>query len=50
MLSGSLPFDDEKIDETIRMTLEDEVQFELDCWKTISKEAQDLIVKMLNKD
>jgi serine/threonine protein kinase len=50
MLSGSLPFDHESQQETIRMTLEDKLVFDLDCWKNISSDAKDLISKLLLKD
>jgi len=36
LLSGSLPFDHESQRETIRMTFEDELRFDLKVWKNIS--------------
>lgn len=50
MLSGSLPFDHESQKETIRMTLEEKLVFDLPCWNTISDDAKDLITKLLTKD
>lgn len=50
MLSGSLPFDHESQKETIRMTLEDKLMFDLPCWDSISDTAKDLITKLLQKD
>jgi calcium-dependent protein kinase len=50
MLSGSLPFDHESQKETIRMTLEDRLVFDLPCWNNISSDAKDLISKLLQKD
>ena len=50
LLSGSLPFDHESQKETIRMTLEDQLVFDLPCWDKISPSAKDLIVKLLRKD
>lgn len=35
-LSGSLPFDHESQEETVRMTREDPLVFDLPCWKRIS--------------
>jgi len=50
MLSGSLPYDSEHQKETIRMTLEVPLEFDLPCWNTISDSAKDLITKLLTKD
>lgn len=50
MLSGSLPFDHESQKETIRMTLEEKLVFDLPCWNNISDSAKDLISKLLTKD
>jgi calcium-dependent protein kinase len=36
LLSGSLPFDHESQKETIRMTLDDKLVFDLPCWDTVS--------------
>ncbi len=36
LLSGSLPFDHDSQKETIRMTLNDPLVFDLPCWKNIS--------------
>ena len=49
-LSGSLPFDHENQEETIRMTMEDRLIFDLPCWKRISPLAKDLLEKLLIKD
>jgi len=50
MLSGSLPFDHESQKETIRMTQEDQLVFDLPCWDTLSDTSKDLIKKLLQKD
>jgi serine/threonine protein kinase len=50
MLSGSLPFDHESQKETIRMTLEEKLVFDLPCWTKISENAKDLITMLLQKD
>jgi serine/threonine protein kinase len=50
MLSGSLPFDHESQKETIRMTLEEKLVFDLPCWTKISDTAKDLITMLLQKD
>jgi calcium-dependent protein kinase len=50
MLSGSLPFDHESQKETIRMTLEDKLVFDLPCWDTLSDTCKDLITKLLQKN
>lgn len=50
LLSGSLPFDHESQKETIRMTLEDKLVFDLSCWENVSTNAKDLIKKLLLKD
>ena len=50
LLSGSLPFDHEDQKETIRMTKEEQLVFDLPCWDTVSSSAKDLITKMLQKD
>lgn len=50
LLSGSLPFDHESQKETIRMTLDDRLVFDLPCWDNVSSAAKDLITKLLIKD
>ena len=50
LLSGSLPFDHESQKETIRMTLDDKLVFDLQCWDDVSRDAKDLISKLLIKD
>ena len=50
LLSGSLPFDHESQKETIRMTLDDKLVFDLSCWDDVSASAKDLVTKLLTKD
>jgi len=50
LLSGSLPFDHESQKETIRMTVEDKLVFDLPCWESLSKDCKDLISQLLVKD
>ena len=50
LLSGSLPFDHESQKETIRMTLDDKLVFDLPCWDEVSSHAKDLVQKLLMKD
>lgn len=50
LLSGSLPFDHESQKETIRMTLDDKLVFDLACWDDVSASAKDLVKKLLIKD
>lgn len=50
LLSGSLPFDHESQKETIKMTLENKLEFDLPCWNSISENCKDLLVKLLAKD
>jgi serine/threonine protein kinase len=50
LLSGSLPFDHESQKETIRMTLENKLEFDLPCWTKISDMCKDLLTKLLMKD
>lgn len=50
LLSGSLPFDHESQKQTIKMTLENKLEFDLECWKDISRECKDLIGSLLHKD
>ena len=40
-LSGSLPFDDESQQETMRKTLYDDLVFDMPTWNTISDAAKD---------
>jgi serine/threonine protein kinase len=50
LLSGSLPFDHQSPQETVRMTLKDPLLFDLPCWKLISDKAQNFITGCLVKD
>ena len=50
LLSGSLPFDSEMPQQTIRQTIQDELRFDLPLWGRVSLAAKDLIAKMLKKD
>jgi serine/threonine protein kinase len=50
LLSGSLPFDHESQKETIRMTLENELEFDLPCWDEISDDCKELLTHLLCKD
>ena len=50
LLSGSLPFDHESQKETIRMTVEDKLVFDLPCWENLSSNCKDLISQLLVKD
>ena len=50
LLSGSLPFDHESQKETIKMTLESKLEFDLACWSNISHHCKDLLVQLLTKD
>ena len=43
LLSGSLPFDHESQRETIRMTMEDPLLFDMKCWNQVSTECKDLL-------
>jgi serine/threonine protein kinase len=49
LLSGSLPFDHESQKETIRMTLENKLEFDLPCWNQVSDTCKDLISQLLAK-
>lgn len=49
-LSGSLPFDHEKQEETIRMTLHEKLAFDLPVWNQISPLAKNLLTGLLEKD
>jgi serine/threonine protein kinase len=50
LLSGSLPFDHDSQKETIRMTMENPLVFDLSCWKKISDECKMLLTEMLVKN
>ena len=50
LLSGSLPFDCETQEETIKMTLTGELEFDLPIWTSVSQSAKELIVGLLTKD
>ena len=50
LLSGSLPFDHESQKETIKMTLENKLEFDLACWNTISDACKDILTRLLAKD
>jgi serine/threonine protein kinase len=50
LLSGSLPFDHESQKETIRMTLNNQLEFDLPCWSDHSTLSKDIITKLLEKD
>jgi serine/threonine protein kinase len=50
MLSGSLPFDHEDKKQVVRMTLEQELVFDLPCWDNYSDAAKDLLRRLLTKD
>jgi serine/threonine protein kinase len=50
LLSGSLPFDHESQKETIKMTLENKLEFDLPCWKNVSEPCKELIISLLEKD
>ena len=49
-LSGSLPFDKKTKGETIRVTIEEFLYFDLPVWDGISWQCKELISRMLNKD
>lgn len=50
LLSGSLPFDHESQKETVRMTIHDQLLFDLPVWAKVSFQAKDLISGLLRKD
>lgn len=50
LFCGCLPFDSDKQNEAIRMTLHDSLEFDSPCWLSASSEAKDLIFKLLLKD
>ena len=49
LLSGSLPFDHEQPKQTIRMTLNEKLVFDLPVWTQVSPTAKDFISKLLVK-
>ncbi len=50
-LSGSLPFDDENSDKEIaRQTIYEEPHYSDKTWKSISKEAKDCVMGLLEKN
>ena len=50
LISGSLPFDHEKQQEAIRMTLKDKLSFSYPEWDSISDDCKDLLSQLLAKD
>ena len=50
LLTGTLPFDSETSAETIRMTLEDKLEFELTVLKNVHFNCRDLLSGLLVKD
>lgn len=50
MLSGMLPFDSDQNKETARQTVHEPVPFRHKLWDYVSRDAKDLIVKLLTKD
>jgi serine/threonine protein kinase len=50
ILSGTPPFFHEDTPTLLQMILDDEVSFNPDYWSEVSKEAKDLILKLLEKD
>jgi len=50
LLSGSLPFDHESQKETIRMTLDNKLEFDLPSWNNVSETCKSLIKSLLDKD
>jgi serine/threonine protein kinase len=40
LLSGSLPFDHDSQRETIRMTMEDTLVFDMNCWQKVSTDCK----------
>mmetsp|Transcript_7446 Transcript_7446/g.6713 ORF Transcript_7446/g.6713 Transcript_7446/m.6713 type:complete len:124 (+) Transcript_7446:2194-2565(+) len=50
LLSGMLPFDSDDNKETARQTIYDPVPFDHSCWNEVSKDAKDIIIKLLEKD
>lgn len=50
LLRGRLPFDGKSKDEIIDRTLTAPLDFSHAHWRTVSKEAQDLLKELLHKD
>jgi serine/threonine protein kinase len=50
LLSGYLPFDDPEEAEVIRKTVKSPVSFEPPKFKTVSEEAKEFVLKLLDKD
>jgi len=50
LLSGSLPFDHQSKTETVRLTLEAPLEFDLPCWTKVSLLAKDFITRLLVRD
>jgi serine/threonine protein kinase len=50
LITGTLPFDSETSAETIRMTLEDKLEFELVVLKNTHPSCRDLLSGLLIKD
>lgn len=49
LISGSLPFDHESQKETIRMTLENKLEFDLPVWEKVSEQCKHLLGQLLMK-
>ncbi len=49
LLSGSLPFDHNDQKELMRMTMEDQLKFELNAWDKITSTCKNLIIELLKK-
>lgn len=50
LISGSLPFDHESQKETIRMTLENKLEFDLPIWQQVSDTCKEILKSMLEKN
>ena len=50
LLSGSLPYDHNTKSETIRLTLEAPLEFDLPCWTAVSLLAKNFITGLLDRD
>jgi serine/threonine protein kinase len=50
LLSGSLPFDHNNQKELIRMTMEDQLKFDLPIWDKVSSQGKNLISDLLKKN
>ena len=48
MLSGNMPFGGENAEEIIKSILEGHISFTEKVWRNVSKEAIDLVIKMMN--